>query len=284
MPGPRAAASSPGLLEVRGARAHGFLARTTCGGLAAGTPGRERTGPALRAAAGKDRCAGGGFAGCPRRGAGRLLLVAGGHRRRPGGRRSASPPPRREAPPAGAPSRPRRPARRRERTPATGPGTITVHVAGAVARPGVVQLPAGSRLHEAITAAGGATDARGAGPAQSCSRAGGRPEGPGADTRRTRSGRCVRRGGVARRRVPARAARDQAAAAERSTSTPPALEELGTLPRVGPVLAQRIVDWRQQHGRFKTVQELDAVDGIGPKLLEALLAVSKRLKWPRAGR
>ncbi len=49
------------------------------------------------------------------------------------------------------------------------------------------------------------------------------------------------------------------------------LEELGTLPRVGPVLAQRIVDWRQQHGRFKTVQELDAVDGIGPKLLEALL-------------
>jgi competence protein ComEA len=37
------------------------------------------------------------------------------------------------------------------------------------------------------------------------------------------------------------------------------------------VLAQRIVDWRQQHGRFKTVQELDAVDGIGPKLLEALL-------------
>ena len=49
------------------------------------------------------------------------------------------------------------------------------------------------------------------------------------------------------------------------------VEELGTLPRVGPVLAQRIVDWRQQHGRFKTVQELDAVDGIGPKLLEALL-------------
>ena len=49
------------------------------------------------------------------------------------------------------------------------------------------------------------------------------------------------------------------------------VEELGTLPRVGPVLAQRIVDWRRQHGRFKTVQELDAVDGIGPKLLEALL-------------
>ena len=49
------------------------------------------------------------------------------------------------------------------------------------------------------------------------------------------------------------------------------IEELGTLPRVGPVLAQRIVDWRQQHGRFKSVQELDAVDGFGPKLLAALL-------------
>ena len=49
------------------------------------------------------------------------------------------------------------------------------------------------------------------------------------------------------------------------------VEELGTLPRVGPVLAQRIVDWRKQHGRFKTVQELDAVEGVGPKMLEALL-------------
>ncbi|HET6269776.1 MAG TPA: helix-hairpin-helix domain-containing protein, partial [Arthrobacter sp.] len=49
------------------------------------------------------------------------------------------------------------------------------------------------------------------------------------------------------------------------------VEELGTLPRVGPVLAQRIVDWRKQHGRFQTVEELDAVDGVGPKMLEALL-------------
>ena len=49
------------------------------------------------------------------------------------------------------------------------------------------------------------------------------------------------------------------------------IEELSTLPRVGPVLAQRIVDWRKQHGRFQTVDELDAVDGVGPKLLEALL-------------
>ena len=48
-------------------------------------------------------------------------------------------------------------------------------------------------------------------------------------------------------------------------------EELATLPRVGPVLAQRIVDWRTQHGDFQRVEELDAVDGFGPKLLEGLL-------------
>ncbi|HBH58686.1 MAG TPA: hypothetical protein DDY41_11225, partial [Arthrobacter bacterium] len=49
------------------------------------------------------------------------------------------------------------------------------------------------------------------------------------------------------------------------------LEELDALPKVGPVLAQRIVDWRKEHGPFKTVEELDAVDGVGPKMLETLL-------------
>jgi competence protein ComEA len=47
--------------------------------------------------------------------------------------------------------------------------------------------------------------------------------------------------------------------------------ELDTLPKVGPVLAQRIVDWRKEHGPFKSVEELDAVDGVGPKMLESLL-------------
>ncbi|BCW59037.1 hypothetical protein StoSoilB20_23840 [Arthrobacter sp. StoSoilB20] len=48
------------------------------------------------------------------------------------------------------------------------------------------------------------------------------------------------------------------------------LEELGTLPRVGPVTAQRILDWRKEHGAFASVDELDAIDGIGPKLMESL--------------
>jgi competence protein ComEA len=42
---------------------------------------------------------------------------------------------------------------------------------------------------------------------------------------------------------------------------------LDGLPGVGPVLAQRILDWRTQHGRFSTVDELDEVSGIGDKLL-----------------
>lgn len=150
-----------------------------------------------------------------------------------------------------------------------GPESIEVHVAGAVLRPGVVQLRSGSRIYEAILAAGGATDK--------------------ADPDRLNLAAVVEDGQKVL--VPIRGEPDQADAPREG---PPAsgsatggtghgsgggkinlntasLEELGTLPRVGPVLAQRIVDWRQQHGRFKTVHELDAVDGIGPKLLEALL-------------
>ncbi len=48
------------------------------------------------------------------------------------------------------------------------------------------------------------------------------------------------------------------------------LAALDTLPGVGPVLAQRILDWRSQHGRFSSVDELGEVSGIGDKLLEQI--------------
>jgi competence protein ComEA len=47
-------------------------------------------------------------------------------------------------------------------------------------------------------------------------------------------------------------------------------DELDTLPGVGPVTAQSILEWRQENGSFTSVQELLEVDGIGPKTLEQI--------------
>ena len=46
--------------------------------------------------------------------------------------------------------------------------------------------------------------------------------------------------------------------------------EITRLPRVGPALAQRIVAWRAQHGAFGSLERLDSVSGVGPRLLDAL--------------
>lgn len=161
--------------------------------------------------------------------------------------------------------------------PGTSGGKIVVHVAGAVNRAGVVELPQGSRIHEAITAAGGSTAA--------------------ADLNRLNLAAVLEDG----QKIVVPQLGDPSAAEDpggtggtgaNGTGTtgtgmgtgPPgakidlntaSVEELGTLPRVGPVLAQRIVEWRKQHGRFKSVEELDAVDGVGPKMLETLLPLVK---------
>lgn len=47
-------------------------------------------------------------------------------------------------------------------------------------------------------------------------------------------------------------------------------DELQILPGIGPVLAQRMVDWRKAHGRYRTVDDLQEVKGIGKKRLEQL--------------
>jgi competence protein ComEA len=48
------------------------------------------------------------------------------------------------------------------------------------------------------------------------------------------------------------------------------LEDLDTLPGVGPVTAQKILDYRTEHGAFSSVDELDSVPGIGPARLAEL--------------
>ena len=156
-----------------------------------------------------------------------------------------------------------------------------VHVAGAVKKAGVVKLPKGSRVHDAIVAAGGGTAAadlnqlnlasvledgqkiyvprQGEPLQQEAAAPGGQPAGStptGSGTAGTGSAASDSGSGTAGAKV------------NLNTAT---AEELDGLPRVGPVLAQRIVDWRAEHGNFKAVEELDAVDGVGPKMLEALL-------------
>ncbi|WP_324642030.1 helix-hairpin-helix domain-containing protein [Pseudarthrobacter sp. LT1] len=149
---------------------------------------------------------------------------------------------------------------------------LVVHVAGAVAKPGVVRLQQGSRVEDAIAAAGGALPEADANqlnlalvmedgqkivvplqgePATAPPYAPG-SGGSGADTTGTQGS-----GG--------------STAGEKVNLNTADVAMLDTLPKVGPVLAQRIVDWRKDHGPFKSVEELDAVDGVGPKLLEALL-------------
>lgn len=143
------------------------------------------------------------------------------------------------------------------------PGTVVVHVAGAVAKPGVFTLAAGSRVIQALQAAGGP-----------------RPE---AVTAALNLAAVLSDGEqvlvpakgeqlpAAAPTVAAGTAKRSAAATRKVNLNTAGVEELTTLPKVGPVLAQRIVDWRNQHGAFASARELDAVEGVGPKLLEALL-------------
>ncbi|MFF2841662.1 helix-hairpin-helix domain-containing protein [Paenarthrobacter sp. NPDC057981] len=150
--------------------------------------------------------------------------------------------------------------------PEGGAGVVVVHVAGAVGKPGVVSLPQGSRVFQAISAAGGAA--------------------PNAELAALNLAEVLTDGSklyvpLVGEAAPPTASSGTGNGIASGATRPPAvgakinintasLEELGTLPRVGPVTARRILDWRKEHGAFTSVDELDAVDGIGPKLMESL--------------
>src|ERR671934_2477181 len=144
------------------------------------------------------------------------------------------------------------PAVRIESRPA---GVALVHVAGAVERPGVYRLREGERIQDAVRRAGGARR--------------------GADLNAINLAAKVADGQqvVVPRRGSAAVA---PAAASGGASQPPVslntatAEQLDTLDGVGPATAQKILDWRRQHGGFRSIDDLGEVPGIGPKKLAAL--------------
>ena len=177
---------------------------------------------------------------------------------------------------------------------ASGEATVRVHVAGAVNNPGVYTLPAQGRAVDAIAAASGAAaDAdldrvnlagalsdgvqiyvphRGetAAPAQI------QPNGGTANAGQANAANGAAQNGAsqggtqpqpARTLTPAGSAQKGSTPVNINTAT---AEELQTLPRIGPAMAQRIIAWREAHGGFRSVDELDAVPGIGPSMLENL--------------
>jgi competence protein ComEA len=139
------------------------------------------------------------------------------------------------------------------------PVHVVVHVAGAVAEPGVYELPSGARVHNAIEAAGGQL--------------------PRADSAALNLAALLVDGEriyVPRRGESVPIATNSAGSGSVGAPSGPVdvnhatVEELDELPGIGPTTAAAIVDHREQNGPFATVDDLEAVRGIGPAKLDAI--------------
>ena len=132
--------------------------------------------------------------------------------------------------------------------------TLYVDVVGAVRRPGLYRLRDGSRVADAVTRAGGPTRKAQIDLVNLAAR--------------IADGEQIV--------VPARGSIAAGAPTPGGAPSGPVhlnsatLEQLDTLPGVGPVTAQKILDYRQKHGAFGSVDELDAISGIGPARLDTL--------------
>lgn len=152
----------------------------------------------------------------------------------------------------------------------TAPPRVTVHVAGAVAAPGVVVLAGGSRVADAVAAAGGPTL-----DADTAALNLARVVVDGEQVRVPEVGEVVSSPGTGRAPgggtggAPASGGTGGAMDAPIDLNSATAAD-LETLPGIGPVLASRIITWRDQHGRFTDPSQLREVAGIGERRFEEL--------------
>ena len=143
------------------------------------------------------------------------------------------------------------------------PVELIVHVAGQVEQPGIVRLASGGRVIDAIEGAGGASAEADLAAVNLA-----RPVIDGEQVYVPAPGELL----------PASASGGGAGAGAGGHGTDGGVidlntadaDALDTLPGVGPVLAERIIDWRTEHGRFTSIDELAEVSGIGEKLLGRL--------------
>jgi len=160
------------------------------------------------------------------------------------------------------------------------PSQICVHVAGKVGKPGLYSLKPGSRVSDAIKAAGGPlanADMESINLAEVL--ADGQQVYIAPKGEITPPKRSVVRGGATQARHSEKSAEKEGAPAIQKLKVPgkgtvninsAGLDELQRLPGIGPAYAQRILDYRKEHGRFTSADQLDNVKGIGPKKLEKL--------------
>jgi competence protein ComEA len=144
---------------------------------------------------------------------------------------------------------------------------LVVDVAGKVRHPGLVRLPPGARVADAVAAAGGPLPHTRLGLLNLASPlSDGEQVVVGLDGPTTSVGSAASTGSVS---IASGSAPGASPSAPVDVNTADA-EQLDTLPRVGPVLAQRIIDFRTAHGLFRSVDELEQVPGIGPSTMADL--------------
>lgn len=144
------------------------------------------------------------------------------------------------------------------------PEVVVLHVLGAVVDPGIVELPLGSRVVDAIAAAGGPTDDADLAAVNLA-----RVVVDGEQLRLPAVGEAPPPGAAGAGGVGGAAGSGASADGRININTADAAG-LEQLPGVGPAIAARIIAWREQNGPFRSVDELTAVSGIGEKTLDGL--------------